>query len=128
MPRYIDADKLMEQLNKKKPETGKARYVDGFNDAIMRVRSMVYSASVAVDVIPKNQWISVNDRLPTECSRRYLVLRKLSFKDTDDFITDFGYYESDGSWTSFDPEWGDYPLNNVVYWMPIPEPPKMKGD
>lgn len=48
---YIERGVLLEQLNKKKAETGKMRYTEGFNDAIMRVRSMVNSASTA-DVAP----------------------------------------------------------------------------
>lgn len=48
---YIERGALLEQLNKKKAETGKMRYTEGFNDAIMRVRSMVDSASTA-DVAP----------------------------------------------------------------------------
>ena len=50
MARYIDADLLLEQLSKKKPEVAKARYTEGFNDAIMRVRSMV-STSATADAI-----------------------------------------------------------------------------
>lgn len=42
--RLIDADALMEQVNRKKSEVAKARYTDGFNDAILRVRSMIHSA------------------------------------------------------------------------------------
>lgn len=45
MPRYIDADALLERLTKKKSEVAKARYTEGFNDAISRVRSMISSAS-----------------------------------------------------------------------------------
>lgn len=53
MARYIDANLLLEQLNKKKLEVGKVRYVEGFNDAIMRVRSMISSSATAdaVDVV-----------------------------------------------------------------------------
>ena len=52
MARYIDADKLMEQVTKKKSEVAQARYTDGFNDAIMRVRSMIHSATTA-NVAPR---------------------------------------------------------------------------
>ena len=54
MARYIDADLLLERLSKKKSEVAKGRYTEGFNDAIMRVRSMVSSASTA-DVVPKSE-------------------------------------------------------------------------
>ena len=52
MARYIDADALLEKIGKKKSEVGKARYPDGFNDAIARVRSMISKASTA-NVAPR---------------------------------------------------------------------------
>nr|DAU71662.1 MAG TPA: hypothetical protein [Caudoviricetes sp.] len=41
--RTIDADYLMERLNRKKSSTANKRYTEGFNDCLMRVRSMVHS-------------------------------------------------------------------------------------
>lgn len=42
--RPIDADVLMEQLNRKKAGSANRRYTEGFNDCLMRIRSMVHSA------------------------------------------------------------------------------------
>lgn len=49
----IDADDLMAGLNRKHSEVGKIRYTEGFNDAILRVRSMIHSAKTidAVEVV-----------------------------------------------------------------------------
>ena len=44
MPRLIGADALMRQLEKKRSEPGNRRYTEGFNDALMRFRSMIHSA------------------------------------------------------------------------------------
>lgn len=44
MPRYIDADELMNGLNRKKAGPHDRKYTEGFNDALMRFRSMVHSA------------------------------------------------------------------------------------
>ena len=44
MARPIDADKLMEGLNRKKAGPHDRKYTEGFNDALMRFRSMVHSA------------------------------------------------------------------------------------
>lgn len=44
MASYINADKLMEKLVKKSAGTANQRYTEGFNDALMRFRSMVSSA------------------------------------------------------------------------------------
>ena len=43
--RLIDADALMEQLIKKKAGVANGRYTEGFNDALMRFRSMVSTAA-----------------------------------------------------------------------------------
>lgn len=43
--RLIDADALMAQLVRKKAPVAAIRYTEGFNDALMRFRSMIHSAS-----------------------------------------------------------------------------------
>ena len=45
MARPIDADKLMEGLNRKKAGPHDRKYTEGFNDALARFRSMIHSAS-----------------------------------------------------------------------------------
>lgn len=52
MARAIDADKLMEQLQKKKAGPANKRYTEGFNDCLMKVRSMVHSAPT---LTPQNE-------------------------------------------------------------------------
>ena len=64
MSRHIDADLLLEQLNKKKSEIAKGRYTEGFNDAIMRVRSMVSSSAIA-DVVPKSEVERLQEEIET---------------------------------------------------------------
>lgn len=44
MSDYISRSDLMAQVNKKKADPATKRYTEGFNDAIMRVRSMIHSA------------------------------------------------------------------------------------
>lgn len=51
MSRLIEADALMERLAKKKAETGKARYIEGYNDALQVFRSMIHGAPT-VDAVP----------------------------------------------------------------------------
>jgi hypothetical protein len=57
MARYIDADKLLEQVTRKKSEVAQKRYTDGFNDAIMRARSMIHSAPT-IDVALKAEVVN----------------------------------------------------------------------
>lgn len=42
--RLIDADKLQAQLQKKKPEACTIRWTEGFNDALLRFKSMISTA------------------------------------------------------------------------------------
>ena len=67
----ISRSALMEQLLRKRPEPASMRYADGFNDAILRVRSMVHSAP-AVDAVPvvHARWkhSASNDRAYDYCS------------------------------------------------------------
>ena len=61
MARAIDADYLMGRLNRKKAGPANKRYTEGFNDCLMRVRSMVHSMPT---LTPPNEWVSVEERLP----------------------------------------------------------------
>lgn len=58
--RTIDADALQERLKKKKPDPAAPRYVDGFNDALMRFKSMVHSAPTIKPELKKGKWIPVD--------------------------------------------------------------------
>lgn len=66
----------------------------------------------------KQEWISVDERLP-EKNGYYLVYTKYGYieveryKTWDDDDLDGGY------WWEFE--------GLVTHWMPLPEPPKMKG-
>ena len=68
MARYIDADALQAQLERKKAVVGKQRYTDGWNDCMMRVKSMV-SKAPAVDAtsIAHGYWIMHDDELGLTC-------------------------------------------------------------
>ena len=61
--RYIDANALQEQLERKKAGIANQRYTEGWNDCMMRVKSMV-SKAPAADVAPvvHGQWETSSDR------------------------------------------------------------------
>lgn len=68
----------------------------------------------------QSEWISVEDDLPKNQLARVLVFLK-----DDEFTKPIGFNKIDtdryidGKWV----RWGKY----VTHWMPLPEPPKMKG-
>ena len=72
--RLIDADALMRQLEKKRSEPGRQRYTEGFNDALMRFRSMIHSAPT-IDAEPVRygtwvwfeNWLESTPANPREC-------------------------------------------------------------
>ena len=65
--------------------------------------------------LPK--WLSVEERLPIDRLKKYLV----AFRDAGGSIVDMArYFPSDG-WTC--DNW-DVPQNLITHWMPLPEPPK----
>ncbi len=65
--------------------------------------------------LPK--WISVEERLPIDRLKKYLV----AFRDVGGSIVDMArYFPSDG-WTC--DNW-DVPQNLITHWTPLPEPPK----
>lgn len=51
MVRYIDANALQAQLERKKVGAANQRYTEGWNDCMMRVKSMV-STAPTVDMAP----------------------------------------------------------------------------
>ena len=58
MPRYIDADSLQAKLERKKACVANQRYTEGWNDCLMRVKSMV-SKAPTIDTMPvvHGRWI-----------------------------------------------------------------------
>ena len=75
----------------------------------------------------KREWISVDERLPDK-GGKYLVYRELcNGLSLMNIINYDPNYDGHAMWFLFDGEWGDCEVNNVTHWMPLPEPPKMKG-
>ena len=78
--RYIDANDLQVQLERKKAGIANQRYTEGWNDCMMRVKSMV-SKAPAADVAPvvHARWVTRSDKgiismtHPYMCSRCWRV-------------------------------------------------------
>ena len=66
--RAIDADALQKQLTKKKPGPANARYTEGFNDALLRFKSMIHSAP-PIEPRKKGKWINIRHDNIAECDQ-----------------------------------------------------------
>lgn len=82
-----------------------------FESIIKTVESMidVVGAVESADVQPVNQWISVKDRLPNEDDCYLVVIESEICVSID--IAEY----SENRWHKHD---------KVLYWQPLPEPPK----
>ena len=58
MPRLIDADSIQAKLERKKAGVANQRYTEGWNDCMMRVKSMV-SKAPTIDTMPvvHGRWV-----------------------------------------------------------------------
>lgn len=92
---HVDRDELIKAL-----QYDRHQYEKGFADACK--------------LKTKGEWISVKDRLPSECGK-YLGCTE---KGT---IIIVRYYTTDGGF------FGYHNLCTITHWMPLPEAPKMKG-
>lgn len=79
MKKYIDANNLQSQLDRKKAGIANKRYTEGWNDCIMRVKSMVSKAPAAdVALVVHGRWERGNPYCP--------VCDEDKFKGLDDDI------------------------------------------
>lgn len=85
---YIDRGALMERLDRKKSTITTQRYVEGFNDAIMRFRSMVHSAPAAdVVEVRHGEWEKASEFMPIyRCS---ICKERNLFKNGDNVFSNY---------------------------------------
>ena len=120
MARAIDADKLKEGLECHFQPTDQEcdydrQWAIGYNAGLNRA---LYSIAYARTIEPKQEWISVKDRLPERTVPPHDVL---VYHDLNcGMFVDRAWYSYDmGKWCSV--------LGmklKVTHWMPLPEPPK----
>ena len=111
--RPVDADALMAKLNRKKAGPANQRYTEGFNDCLMRVRSMVHSAPT---LTPPNEWVNAKNN-PPQLTGKYICcvedIHGHMWSIPADYLLEMK------TWVG---EFGEI-KNKVVYWMPLPAPP-----
>ena len=80
------------------------------------------------DENPRMLWINVNDSLPNDETKLYIIYCEVYNKNGDDienkhheiYLANFDKETS--SWVNVE-SYNNY-IFNVLYWMPLPEPPK----
>lgn len=85
------------------------------DEAITMIERLTAENAALREKVP--QWVSVEERLPIDRLKKYLV----AFRDAGGPIVDMArYFPSDG-WTC--DNW-DVPQNLITHWMPLPEAPE----
>lgn len=97
-------------------------------------------AMVCVPAAPVREvkWISVNDKLPKDDDKRYLVSYELMscgtwiaiawYSQNLESVDEYDFEgEKRGGWYDYDNEYGHFEVSGVHHWMPLPEPPKEGG-
>ena len=85
------------------------------DEAITMIERLTAENAVLREKVP--QWISVDDRLPEDHLKRYLI----AFKDAGGSIVDAARYIPGLGWECYN--W-DVPQKLITHWMPLPEAPE----
>ena len=114
--RQIDADALVYELTEMvRHSTGE--YKHGIDAARL----------VSMEAPTIGGWISVKDRLP-EDDRTVLAVKQLKDGRRDmclaRCIPNYEFYDVETGSIIKKPYWVCGGNNNIIYWMPLPEPPK----
>ena len=91
MAEYVIKEALQAKLNRKKAGPANKRYTDGWNDAVLMVKSMIHSEKAA-DVAPvrHGRWIDRGDYVTTAYGR--LPVKMCSECHMDVTLEDFDSY------------------------------------
>lgn len=116
--RLIDADKLTETTNKALETPCHNAYQDGYDAALNTL--LDYIADMPTALI-YGQWVSVKDRLPEEQKE---VLIYLPEYDSVEIAALFTIPSM--NLREWEQNENAYMLDEVSYWMPLPEPPEKR--
>ena len=118
MARYIDADRFKSNLER---ASEKMHLIGGVKGVDIGAVITALDRQPTADVAPKSEWISVEDDTPKNQMARVLV-----FLRSEEATDSIGFPKIDtdryvnGKWV----RWSRW----VTHWMPLPEPPKTKGE
>jgi hypothetical protein len=89
----------------------------------IRIAEFAIDEICSTDVQPVDRWISVKDRLPDKFEN-VLCYCKTTTGEGNEFM--FGAYHNDTWWLKTCRTYAtlEQPQMRVIYWMPLPKPPK----
>ena len=112
MARAIDADIFIRDLTAMKK----------MYDAI-ELDGMIKALKEAPTIEPKQEWISVKDRLPEEGKRVFIY-----YDDYGATSMTIGLYRNSVYGECWLANMVEISMKSITHWMPLPEPPERDGE
>lgn len=120
MARAIDADEFMKNFDKE-IENGATDVFDAVGNALEE------TPTIEAELV-KQEWISVNDRLPEFGEKIYCRRNTDTVLAWDGYEYVMGYFTHHSQLDEVEfngvDEDGNYMVKTPTHWMPLPEPPK----
>ena len=115
--RPIDADAVLDRYY---AEYERQDICDGAEDRDWLMKCLYEAPTLT----PQNEWVSVEDRLPTKSGEYFVYTtdENISTAEFDEDCEEFGFwkeYYQDGAY--LDSEW--VKADWITHWMPLPAPP-----
>lgn len=123
MSEYIERGALMDKIGERlaylrEKNDYDHEFTDGYEECYCEVEE-----APAADVAPIQRWIKCEDRLP---EMEENVLMRFNNNTAVGFILEID--EHSALWCAYiDDGFYEYCDDEPLYWMPLPEPPKMDG-
>jgi hypothetical protein len=131
--RPIDADALISDIESARNMLFHSPYERRFHEDRIEFALNMVEDVPTIDYVPRQQWISVKDRLPEDCIdqskdiKNIKVLVAIKAKNGWTVRTQNRCKNTHYRYFGADPEISWYwrhSAGDVTHWMPLPEPPK----
>ena len=112
----------------------KDKYIHGGDEAFDNARRE--ALSMAIEALEQeSRWIPVSEGLPEKYGECLVMVSsfcgeivfKCSFTTDLHKVDEYNFSEHKCGFYGIDSEWGSYEINDVIAWMPLPEPYKEEG-
>ena len=122
MAEYISREDVLKKAKSSISVLADNEWDCGYNTAMAEMQEFIKQLPFE-DVQPVNRWISVDDRLPDKFDY-VLCYCKTTTGEGNELM--FGAYHNDTWWLKTCRTYAtlEQPQMRVIYWMPLPEPPK----